>query len=66
MDIEQMLKDMDQFPKRFPSEEVSSQLREMLVYALNQKIVENGLELRVMETPGNFATIFRLRGKGVQ
>ena len=57
MDIEQMLKDMDQFPKRFPSEEVSSQLREMLVYSLNQKIVENGLELRVMETPDNFLQV---------
>ena len=50
-DIEQMIDDMDQFPLRFPFEKVSSEIREMVIYALNQRISENGLHLQVLENP---------------
>ena len=52
-DLEQMLKDVEQFPLRFPAAEMSSQIRGMVVYALNQGIAEYGLKLQVMETPDN-------------
>ncbi|MDP7439907.1 MAG: flagellin, partial [SAR324 cluster bacterium] len=52
-DLEQMLKDVEQFPLRFSAAEMSSQIRGMVVYALNQGIAENGLKLQVMETPDN-------------
>ena len=52
-DIEQMLNDVEQFPLRFPAEEMASQIRGMVVYALNQGIAENGLKLQIMQTPEN-------------
>ena len=52
-DIEQMLNDLDQFPLRFPAEEMASEIRGMVVYALNQGIAENGLKLQIMQTPEN-------------
>jgi flagellin len=52
-DIEKMLKDVEQFPLRFPAEEMASEIRGMVIYALNQGIVANGLKLQIMQTPEN-------------
>lgn len=52
-DIEQMLNNVDQDPVRFPASEMSAQIRGLVVYALNQEIADNGLNLQVMETPDN-------------
>ena len=52
-DIEQMLQNVDQDPVRFPAAEMSTEIRGLVVYTLNQEITENGLNLQVMETPDN-------------
>ncbi len=52
-DIEQILQNVDQDPVRFPAAEMSTEIRGLVVYSLNQEITENGLNLQVMETPDN-------------
>ena len=52
-DIEQILQNVDQDPVRFPAAEMSTEIRGLVVYTLNQEITENGLNLQVMETPDN-------------
>jgi flagellin len=48
-----MLQNVDQDPVRFPAAEMSTEIRGLVVYTLNQEITENGLNLQVMETPDN-------------
>ncbi len=52
-DIQEMIKNADRYPLRFPSAEISSQIRNLIVHALNQKIVDSGLDLHVKVTPEN-------------
>ena len=52
-DIKEMLKNADRYPLRFPQAEISSQIRSLIVHALNQKIVASGLDLQAIISPGN-------------
>ena len=52
-DIKEMVENADRYPLRFPKSEISSQIRSLVVYALNQKIIESGLDLQAIITPGN-------------
>ena len=52
-DIQELIKNSDRNPLRFPPPETSSEIRGLVVHALNQKIAETGLELQVILTPEN-------------
>ena len=52
-DIQEMIKNADRYPLRFPPAEISSQIRNLIVHALNQKIVDSGLDLHAKVTPEN-------------
>ena len=52
-DIQEMIKNADRYPLRFPPTEISSQIRNLIVHALNQKIVDSGLDLHAKVTPEN-------------
>ena len=52
-EIEQLIKNADQDQLRFPQAEISSQIRELIIFALSQAVEENGLDLYIAETPGN-------------
>ena len=52
-DIQELIKNADRYPLRFPPAEISSQIRGLVVHALNQKIAESGLDLHAILTPGN-------------
>ena len=51
--IEQLIKNSDQDTLQFPQKEISSQIREMIVFALRQAVEESGLDLYIAETPDN-------------
>ena len=46
-EIDQILKNVDKDPKNFPKHEMSEQIRELILFSLNQKILEKGLNLEV-------------------
>ncbi len=52
-DIQELIKNADRYPLRFPQEEISSQIRGLVVHALNQKISESGLDLQAEINPEN-------------
>ncbi len=52
-DIQELIKNADRDPLRFPAAEMSSQISRLVVNALNQKINENGLDLQAILTPDN-------------
>ncbi len=52
-EIDQIIKNFDQDPKNFSKNEVSAQIRELIVFSLNQQINENGLKLEVNLTADN-------------
>ena len=52
-DIEQLIKKSEQDPLLFPQAEISSQIRGLVVFSLNQAAEENGLDLHILETPDN-------------
>jgi len=53
LDIDQIISNMDKDSKTFSQNEMSSQIRELIRFALNRKIEENGLNLEVALTPEN-------------
>ena len=50
-DIEQIISNVDKDPKNFLQNEMSAQIRELIIYALNQQIEESGLNLEATLTP---------------
>jgi len=52
-EIEQLIKNADQDQLRFPQAEISSQIRELIIFALSQAAEERGLDLYIAETPDN-------------
>ena len=47
----QLIKNADQDRLLFPQAEISSQIRELIIFALSQAVEENGLDLYIAETP---------------
>ena len=52
-EIEQLIKNADQDRLLFPQAEISSQIRELIIFALSQAAEESGLDLYIAETPDN-------------
>jgi len=46
-EIDQIIKNVAKDPKNFPQSEMSEQIRELIVFTLNQQILENGLKIDV-------------------